>query len=70
MKHTDHRTTFLLLAALLAVDVAVFLLQKGASRKGEDQGIELLKEIASSPLLWIAVGLAQGNITRDEWETL
>jgi drug/metabolite transporter (DMT)-like permease len=46
------------LAALLAADIAVFLLQKGASR-GEHGGsaMDYLLEVAKSPLLWCAVAM-------------
>jgi drug/metabolite transporter (DMT)-like permease len=53
-----HRGTYLLLAALLAVDVVVFMLQKVASQTDATGAREVLMHAAASPMLWIAVGLA------------
>jgi uncharacterized membrane protein len=59
VKHpTHHRGAYLLLGALLAVDVVVFMLQKAASQTDAAGAREVLTHAAASPMLWIAVGLA------------
>jgi Kef-type K+ transport system membrane component KefB len=61
-KPAHHRGAYVLLGALLAVDVAVFMLQKAASRTDAAGAGEVLMHAATSPMLWIAVALAPAQL--------
>jgi hypothetical protein len=57
-KPKSHGLAWLPLAGLLAADVGVFVLQKGASAaEAKAQGWEYLLEVVRSPLMWLAIGL-------------
>lgn len=55
---SHHRPAYWLIAALLAVDVTVFMLQKAATRTQASSLPAVVLHAVKTPMLWVALALA------------